>query len=129
MGKHVTVMILAVVLICLPLASTIFVVITLYKWNVFLVFRREGISYGPYTLSEEKKSVKNDEFFCQWRIFLPTIFLLSINFYRRIFLPTFFYKWEHYKNTLSLSIRLKIRLKLLKLNKITNDQGKRLMFF
>ena len=46
------------------------------------------------TLSE-KKSAKND-FFCQWQIFLPTVsftddyILPTINFYRRIFLPTFF---------------------------------------
>ena len=49
-----------------------------------------------HTLSEEKKSAKNNEFFgsekffCQWRIFLPTLFLPTINFYRWIFLPTFF---------------------------------------
>ena len=53
------------------------------------------------TLSEEKKSAKNDEFFCQWQIFLPTVFfyrrlfLPTINFYRKIFLPTLFYKREH----------------------------------
>ena len=32
---------LTVVVICLLLTSTIFVVITLYKWSVFLVFRKE----------------------------------------------------------------------------------------
>ena len=42
------------------------------------------------TLSEEKKSAKNDEFFFYRRLFLPTI-----NFYRKIFLPTLFYKREH----------------------------------
>ena len=52
-----------------------------------------------------------------------------------MFLPTFFfYKREHlvFSNLnipLVLSIRVSIRLKLLKLNKIMSDQGKRLMFF
>ena len=32
------------------------------------------------TLAEEKKSAKYDEFFCQWRFFLPTIFLPTIVF-------------------------------------------------
>ena len=46
----ISVMKLTVVVICLLLAFTIFVV-TLYKWSVFLVFRREGISYCRYSRS------------------------------------------------------------------------------
>ena len=29
--------------------KTIFIIITFNKWSVFLVFRKEGISYGPYS--------------------------------------------------------------------------------
>ena len=46
--------------------------------------------FKQYTLSAGKKAAKNDKFFCQWRIFFPTIFLPMIDFYRRIFLPTLF---------------------------------------
>ena len=35
--------------------------------------------YKKYILSEEKQSAKHDEFFYQWRMFLPTIL-----FYRRL---------------------------------------------
>ena len=44
--QRVTVIKLTVFVICLPL-SMISIVIFLFKWSVFLVFRREGISYGP----------------------------------------------------------------------------------
>ena len=37
------------VAICLLLTSMIFVAITLYRWGVFMVFRRKWISYGPYS--------------------------------------------------------------------------------
>ena len=59
--------------------------------------------------------------------FFADYFLPTINFYRLIFLLTF--SIFLLRNTLSLSIRLEIRLKFLKLNKIMSDQGKRLMFF
>ena len=49
MVKHVTVIKLTVVVICHLLTSTIFLVITLYNWNAFLVFRREEISYDQYS--------------------------------------------------------------------------------
>ena len=47
--KHVTVIKLTVFVIFLLLTNTIFVVIILYKWSVFLVFRRKGIFYDSYS--------------------------------------------------------------------------------
>ena len=63
--------------------------------------------------------------------FCRLLFLTTINFYQQIFLPTFFLQTRTFsisqlKNTLSLSIRLYIRVKLLKRNKIIADQGKKL---
>ena len=37
-----------------------------------------------YTSLEEKKLAKNDNFFCQWRILLPTIFFNDDYFYRQL---------------------------------------------
>ena len=49
MAKHVTVIKLTVVVVCLLLTGTIFIIIILYKLSVFLVFRRKRISYDPYS--------------------------------------------------------------------------------
>ena len=89
-----------------------------------------GVS-GSYLIGRKKAGKK-------WGIFLPTIFLPTINFYRQIFLPTFFLQtrtsifWlkntRRLSNIIGLSIRFKIRLRLLKLNKMMG-QGKRSMLF
>ena len=41
-------------------------------------------------LWKQKKSAKNDDFFTSAEFFCRLFFLPTINFYRRIFLPTFF---------------------------------------
>ena len=42
------------------------------------------------TLSEEKKSTKNDDFFCQWRIFLPNNVLTDDSFLPTNIIPDIF---------------------------------------
>ena len=78
----------------------------------------------PYRKKICRQKMKN---FSPVTGFFADYFLPTINFYRLIFLLTF--SIFLLRNTLSLSIRLEIRLKFLKLNKIMSDQGKRLMFF
>ena len=43
-----------------------------------------------YNSSEENKSAENDEFFASNEFFCRLFFMLTINFYRRTFLPIFF---------------------------------------
>ena len=43
-----------------------------------------------YNSSEENKSAENDEFFASNEFFWRLFFMLTINFYRRTFLPIFF---------------------------------------
>ena len=96
-----------------------------------------GVS-GIYLIGRKKAGKKWGIFLPVWRIFLPTIFLPTIftneYSYRHFFLQTrtsiFWLKNTlRLSNILGLSIRFKIRLRLLKLNKMMSHQGKRLMLF
>ena len=49
MAKHVIIKKIGIVVICLLLTNTIFVVINIFNWSVFMVFRREGIFNSPYS--------------------------------------------------------------------------------
>ena len=55
-----------------------------------------------------KKSTKNDKFFCQWRIFLPTIFFLFDR--RLIFTDKYFYQHFFYRREQLVFFNLKITL-------------------
>ena len=74
--------------------SLIFIAKQLF-WNLcwkqlFLVYNSADVFCKILTtLSEEKKSGKNVDFFCQWRIFLPTIF------YRRLIF-TYEYSYRYF---------------------------------